>query len=127
VRAGAELWRREPSSFAAVLAEPDPLSGAANAALANLSANELTQGIMRVPAVAPEIVKRRGDLLASDGFRAVPGLDVEQIVAWSADRFGRNRFSAHDVGRAGSAVRSKALSTTANHSRVGEQRKPCRS
>ncbi|WP_407151023.1 hypothetical protein [Bradyrhizobium sp. ORS 86] len=86
-RVGAELWRREPASFVGTLgAELDSLSRATNAALVKLDADELVRGISRAPAVAPEIAKRREDLLAAEAFWTIPGIDIERIVASCVDR-----------------------------------------
>lgn len=80
-RVGAELWRREPASFVEALAGSDPLSSAANAALARIDVNDLMHGISRDPGAAPEIAKRREDLLAAEALWSIPGVDVEKTVA----------------------------------------------
>ena len=77
----AELWRREPVSFVGALVGPDPLSPVTNAALAQIDVSDLMRGISRDPSTAPEIAKRRGDLLLAEGFWMVPGIDIERTIA----------------------------------------------
>jgi len=85
-RVGVELWRRAPVSFVAALTQSDPLSPATNAALAEMDAGELMRGISRDPTIAPEIAKRRADLVVAEGFWTVPGINIEKVVASCADR-----------------------------------------
>jgi hypothetical protein len=85
-RVCAELWRRDPASFVGTLAGPDPISPTTNAALRTMDADALKRGIAKNPAVAPEIARRREDLLVADGFWELPGIDIERIVASCADR-----------------------------------------
>jgi hypothetical protein len=85
-RVGTELWRREPASFVGALVGTDLLSPAANAALAQIDTADLMRGISRDPGTAPEIAKRRGDLLVAEGFWTVPGIDIERTIASSEHR-----------------------------------------
>jgi hypothetical protein len=72
-----------------------------------MDADDLMRGISRVPALAPEIAKRREDLLVAEGFWALPGIDIEKIVASSADRSERVVSSLMSSGV--SVSRSAAL------------------
>jgi hypothetical protein len=85
-RVGAELWRREPVSFAAALVESDSLSRVTNEALTRIDVSELLRGIAREPETAPEIAKRREGLLVAEGFWAIPGIDVERTIGSCGDR-----------------------------------------
>ncbi|MFL9499140.1 hypothetical protein DNX69_06535 [Rhodopseudomonas palustris] len=85
-RVGAELWRREPASFVAALAESDSLSRATSAALMRIDASELMRGIALHPETAPAIAKRREDLLTAEGFWTIPGIDVARTIGSCGDR-----------------------------------------
>jgi GTPase-associated protein 1, N-terminal domain type 1 len=85
-RVGAELWRRQPASFVGALVEPDFLSPATNAALARMDMGELMLGISRDPETAPEIAKHRRDLLVTEEFWKIPGIDIERTVTSCEDR-----------------------------------------
>lgn len=83
-KASGELWRRQPSAFARALSTKEPLSNAIEAKLASMDEGALLSGIEQEPAVAPEIARRRQDLLRSPKLWSIPGLDGEGVLASAA-------------------------------------------
>ncbi|WP_420971615.1 hypothetical protein [Bradyrhizobium sp. B120] len=82
-KASGELWRRQPSAFANALSTKDPLTDAIEMKLASMDEDALLAGIEQEPAVAPEIVRWRQDLLRSPRFWSIRGLDTERVLASS--------------------------------------------
>jgi hypothetical protein len=76
-RLGTALWRSSPEQFADTLDDP---SSVAAAAIHDIRLDALVEGIARKPLVGSRIASARPDVLATDGFWTIPGLEKSSIM-----------------------------------------------